>query len=141
MILWNAELAKRLSCKAKEKAALVPLVRSLLDLGDAVRSQGVSAHPQEDGAAKSPLVDYGLKLIAEGMPAESLEEILAIFLATSTFDGYEFLAQCVSAEALISLALGDSRELMARKLACYAGADAALGLLESLESEAGWKRP
>ncbi|HEY9055184.1 MAG TPA: hypothetical protein VIO60_10245 [Rectinemataceae bacterium] len=139
MILWNAELTKRLSCKAKEKAALIPLVRSLLDLGDAVRSQGIGGLQQN--AQSDPLLAYGLKLVAEGVSADALEEILAIFLATSALEGYDFLAQCVSAEALLCLASGDSRELMARKLAPYAGAEAALGLLESLESESAWERP
>lgn len=137
MILWNAELTKRLACSEKEKALLPSLVEGLLALNDAAKTEGMKALSQVDDPSRRPIVVYGLRLIAEGLSVETLEEILAIYLATSTSSGYEFLSQCVCAEALLSLAAGDSREIMLRKLAPYAGAQAATTLLEALDLTKG----
>jgi hypothetical protein len=134
MILWNAELTKRLACSEREKALLPSLIAGLLELGDTAKTEGMKSLAQTEDPARRPFLAYGLRLIAEGLTADALEEILAIYLATSTLSGYEFLSQCVCAEALLSLAAGDPRDIMLRKLAPYAGAQAATGLLEKLGS-------
>jgi len=137
MILWNAELTRRLSCSEKEKTQLGPLIGGLLGLCDSAKVEGMKSISQSEDPNRHPIVAYGLRLIAEGFSAEALEEILAIYLATSTQTGYEFLSLCVRAEALLSLAAGDPRELLLRKLAPYAGAQAATSLLDSLGPENG----
>ena len=137
MILWNAELTRRLSCSEREKAQLPLLIGELLDLCDASNAEGLKSLAQAGDTAHRPFLAYGLRLIAEGISSDALEEILAIYLATSTLSGFEFLSQCVCTEALLSLASGDARDVMLRKLAPYAGAQAATGLLDSLGSGTG----
>jgi hypothetical protein len=137
MILWNAELTRRLSCSERERALLPSLIGGLLDLGDSAKAEGIKSLAQSGDPSKRPFLSYGLRLIAEGISTEALEEILAIYLATSTLSGYDFLSLCVCAEALLSMAAGDSRDIMLRKLAPYAGAQAATGLLETLGSGNG----
>ena len=83
------------------------------------------------------MLTYGFRLLAEGFSAEVLEEILAIYLSTSTLTGFEFLKQCIYVEALLSVAAGDPRDLLLRKLAPYCGADKAFSLLQALDSEGG----
>ncbi|MDX9827339.1 MAG: hypothetical protein RBT73_06290 [Spirochaetia bacterium] len=133
MIMWNAELTKRLSCTEKEKAALPGLVTGLLDLADRLRAGGIKsligAGPEKD----QDILAYGLRMISEGLSSETLEEILAIYLATSTLTGYDFLVQCIYVEAILSIAGGDSRELLLRKLAPYCGAEKAFALLKAQE--------
>jgi hypothetical protein len=74
-------------------------------------------------------------MISEGLSLETLEEVLAIYLATSTLSGYEFLVQCIYVEALLSIAAGDSRDLLLRKLAPYCGAEKAFALLKAQEPD------
>jgi len=136
MILWNAELTKRLSCEEKEKAALPSLVHDLLALSDKARGEGIKAL-LETTAGEGPMLSYGCRLIAEGYSEEVLEEILAVYLTTSTLTGFEFLKQCISAEALLGIAAGDSRDLLLRKLAPYCGADKATALLRALDAAGG----
>ena len=139
MILWNAELAKRLACSDKEKAALTPIISDLLSISDKVRLEGIKPLAAVKPTAESMILSYGLRLIAEGLSSEALEEILAIYLSTSTLTGFEFLKQCVYTEALLAIAVGDSREMLLRKLAPYCGAEKAFSLLLALDSESGEK--
>jgi len=139
MILWNAELTKRLSCSDKEKAALTPIISELMVISDKARAEGIKPLIAAKPAIESTMLTYGLRLIAEGLSTEALEEILAVYLSTSTFTGFEFLKQCVYAEALLAIASGDSREMLLRKLAPYCGAEKAFSLLLALDSENGEK--
>jgi len=133
MILWNAELSKRLSCTEKEKAALPGLVGELLDLSDKARTGGVKSVAEAE--KNHDMLSYGLRMIAEGFSQETLEEILAIYLSTSGLSGFELLVQCIHVEAILGIAAGDSRELLLRKLAPYCGADKAFALLRSQEPQ------
>lgn len=147
MILWNAELTKRLACSDKEKAALPSIVQELLAISDKTRNEGILPLASADQSLtdqsktdrsridQSPMLYYGFRLIAEGLSVEALEEILAIYLATSAYSGFEFLKQCMYVEALLSIASGDSRELLLRKLVPYCGAEKAFSLLKALDAE------
>lgn len=147
MILWNAELTKRLACSDKEKAALPAIVQELLAISDKTRNEGILPLASADQSLtdqsktdrskidQSPMLYYGFRLIAEGLSTEALEEILAIYLTTSAYSGFEFLKQCMYVEALLSIAAGDSRELLLRKLVPYCGAEKAYSLLKALDAE------
>ena len=137
MILWNAELTKRLACSDKEKAALPAIVQELLAISDKTRNEGILplASADQSKIDQSPMLHYGFRLIAEGLSVEALEEILAIYLATSAYSGFEFLKQCMYVEALLSIASGDSRELLLRKLVPYCGTEKAFSLLKALDAE------
>jgi hypothetical protein len=137
MILWNAELTKRLTCSDKEKAALPSIIQDLLAIADRARIDGIQPLISASPSDKPTMLSYGFRLIAEGLSTESLEEILAIYLSTSTLSGFEFLKQCVYVEALLGIAGGDSRELLLRKLAPYCGAEKAFSLLKALDPENG----
>ena len=132
MIYWNADLARRLACSDKDKEALPSLIGELIDEADRARLEGVKALAESLSGTGNPMLAYGLRLISEGLSAEALEDILAIYLSTSQFYGYDFLRQCIQAEALLGIASGDSREMLLRKLAPYCGAERSLKLLESL---------
>ncbi len=133
MIMWNAELAKRLSCTEKEKAALPALITGLLDLADRLRAGGIKSFIGVDLEKDQDILAYGLRMISEALSMETLEEVLAIYLATSTLTGFEFLVQCIYVEALLSIAAGDTRDLLLRKLAPYCGAEKAFALLKAQE--------
>jgi len=134
MILWNSELVRRLSCTDEEKAALPKLIRSLVALAARTRVEGVKALQTSGTELQGdPMILYGFRLIAEGLPVETLEEILAVHLTVDPETGYEFLTRCVCAETLVSIAAGDAPEITLRKLAPYCGAQAALALLSSTE--------
>ncbi len=135
MIMWNAELTKRLSCTEKEKAALPTLVTGLLDLADRLRAGGIKSLIGAESGKDQDILAYGLRMISEGLSLETLEEVLAIYLAMSTLSGYEFLVQCIYVEALLSIAAGDSRDLLLRKLAPYCGAEKAFALLKAQEPD------
>jgi hypothetical protein len=137
MILWNADLTKRLACSDKEKAALPSIVGELLDMADKARIEGIKTLNGAVSQEESPMLYYGFRMIAEGLSTETLEEILAVYLSTSTFSGFDFLKQCLYIEALLGIASGDPRELLLRKLAPYCGADKAFGLLNALEPGSG----
>lgn len=135
MIYWNAELAKRLLCSDEEKAALPYIIKNLLSIASKARIEGLKSLMNDATIPQDALLSYGFRLIAEGLAIEALEEILAIYLATSTKIGFDFLKQCVYAETLVSIASGDSVDLTLRKLAPYCGAERAYALLESIEAE------
>jgi flagellar motor component MotA len=139
MILWNAELTRRLSCTKQERASLPSIVDELLILHARIKEEGLKDFQEDPEIRKKPLLVYGLRLILEGVSGETLEEILAIYLITSSLEGFEFLVQCVYTEALLSLASGDSSEVLLRKLAPYCGAEYATELLESLSPSNGRK--
>ncbi|HWR13141.1 MAG TPA: hypothetical protein VN445_15055 [Rectinemataceae bacterium] len=135
MIFWNAELTKRLACTDKEKAALPSIVQGLLAISDRVRDEGILPLASAEQTASQPeMLRYGFRLITEGLSTEVLEEILAIYLTTSGLSGFEFLKQCVYVEALLSIAAGDSRDLLLRKLVPYCGAEKAFSLLKALDA-------
>jgi len=66
---------------------------------------------------------YGLSLVSEGLAGEILEEILAVLLYMSKANGLAFLKQCIAAEALLSIAIGEDIDVMFRKLVPYCGID------------------
>jgi flagellar motor component MotA len=134
MILWNSELVKRLSCTDEEKSSLPKLIRSLVALAARARIEGVKALQTSGTELQGDsLLVFGFRLIAEGLPVETLEEILAVHLAVDPETGYEFLTRCLCAETLVSIAAGDAPEITLRKLAPYCGAESALTLLSSTE--------
>lgn len=135
MILWNAELTKRLACTEKEKAALPGLVTAVLDLADRLRAGGIKSLIGAELEKDQDILAYGLRMISEGLSPETLEGILAIYLATSTLTGYEFLVQCIYVEAILGIAAGDPRDLLLRKLAPYCGAEKAFALLKAQEPQ------
>jgi flagellar motor component MotA len=136
MILWNADLAKRLACPDEEKTSLPLIIKDLLRLATKSRIEGPKALLNEAATAKNSMLSYGLRLIGEGLSVESLEEILSIYLAVSPSSGFEFLKLCLYVETLVSIAAGDSPELTLRKLAPYCGIEKSYALLASLESQA-----
>ncbi len=141
MIMWNAELTKRLACTEKEKAALPGFVTGILDLADRLRAGGIKSLIGAELEKNQDILAYGLRMISEGLSPETLEEILAIYLATSTLTGYEFLVQCIYVEAILGIASGDSRDLLLRKLAPYCGAEKAFALLKAQEPQGPAETP
>lgn len=132
MILWNAELARRLSCTKREKAHIGDIVKELLSVHALARTEGIKALVDSAAAKDKPVLSHGLRLIQDGVSGETLEEILAIYLITSSWTGLEFLTQCLQTEALLSLAAGDSRDVFLQKLVPYCGVDQAAEVLASL---------
>lgn len=134
MILWNSELVRRLSCTDEEKSGLPRHIKSLVALAARARIEGVKAlQTRGTDLQGDSMMLFGLRLIAEGLPVETLEEILAVHLAVEPETGYKFLARCLCAETLLSIASGDAPEVTLRKLAPYCGAESALALLASTE--------
>jgi flagellar motor component MotA len=134
MIQWNAELSRRLSCTAEEKAGLVPVIRRFLDLAATYRSEGMSALEATSRGFAEPLFSVGIRLMAEGVSGETLEDIMATYLAVSQESGYPFLQSCVIAEGILGLSSGEEPAVLVRRLAAYFGAEDALPLLEELET-------
>jgi len=135
MILWNADLAKRLACPDEDKASLPLLIQEMLRTATRSRIEGLKTLAGEAVAAKNHMLSCGLRLISEGMSVETLEEVLSIYLAVSPESGIEFMKLCIYAETLVSIAAGDSPELTLRKLAPYCGIEKSYALLETLESQ------
>jgi hypothetical protein len=133
MIIWNAELARRLTCSDDERRALGPIIRRFIDLGRKARREGYLALEAEAAASNDPLLKVGLRLVAEGVSGEALEDILATYLHAGDEKGWPFLKACATVEGLISLSEGDDNPLMIRKLVAWYGADRALSLLQELE--------
>ncbi len=134
MIQWNAELSRRLSCQAEEKAALVPIIRRFLDLSATYRSEGMSSLEAASRGFDESLFSVGIQLMAEGISGETLEDILATYLAVSQESGYAFLRSCVIAEGILGLSSGEEPAVLVRRLAAYFGAEDAIPLLEELET-------
>jgi hypothetical protein len=133
MIHWSAELARRLACADDEKRVLGPLIRRFVELLRRARLEGYQSLEAEADRTEDPLLRVGLKLVAEGLSGEPLEEILATYLLVADEKGAAFLRSCAVAEGLISLAEGDEAALMIRKLAAYYGADRAASVLQEIE--------
>ncbi|MBL8967115.1 MAG: hypothetical protein JNG85_08900 [Spirochaetaceae bacterium] len=136
MIRWNAELARRLACGDEEKRALGPLIRRFVELSRTTRREGYLALESELSGLDDPLFKVGLRLVAEGLSGEALEEILATYLLAADEKGWPFLRSCAIVDGLLSLAEGDEPALMVRKLVAYFGADRALAALQELEGSA-----
>lgn len=134
MIRWSAELARRMNCGDEEKRALGPLVRRFVDLSRKTRREGFQSLEAEAASIEDPLFKIGLRLVAEGLAGEPLEDILSTYLLASDEKGWPFLKACVTIEGLLSLAEGDDPDLMVRKLVAYYGADRALAALQELET-------
>lgn len=137
MIQWNADLSRRLGCPSEEKAGLVPLIKRFVELSSICRTEGLAALESQARSIADPLFTAGTRLIAEGISGETLEDILSTYLAVSPASGFDFLKSCVMAEGLTSLSNGDDPALLLRKLSAYFGAEAAMPLLEELESAQG----
>jgi len=136
MIRWNAELAKRLACGDDDRRALGPLIRRFIDLSRKARKEGYLALEADAALADDPLLKVGLRLVAEGVSGEALEDILATYLLAGDDRGWPFLKACATIEGLISLSEADDNPLMIRKLVAYYGADRALAVLQELEGTA-----
>ncbi len=133
MIRWNAELVRRLACAEEEKRALGPLIRRFVELSRKARREGFQALESDIASLDDPLFRIGLRLVAEGLSGQALEDILATYLLTADEKGWPFLRACAVIDGLLSLAEGDEPALMARKLVAYFGADRALAALQELE--------
>jgi flagellar motor component MotA len=133
MIHWNAELAKRLACSDDDRRALGPLIRRFIDLARKARKEGYLALEADAALAEDPLLTVGLRLVAEGVSGEALEDILATYLMAGEDKGWPFLKACATIEGLVSLSEADDNPLMIRKLVAYYGADRALAVLQELE--------
>jgi len=136
MIRWNADLAKRLACSDDERRALGPLIRRFIDLARKSRKEGFLSLEADAAQSEDPLLTVGLRLMAEGVSGETLEDILATYLFASDEKGWPFLRACATVEGLLSLSAGDESPLMIRKLVAYYGADRALAVLSELEAAA-----
>lgn len=136
MIRWNAELARRLACGDEEKRALGPLIRRFVEFSRKGRREGYQALEADIASLDDPLFKIGLRLVAEGLSGEALEEILATYLLAADEKGWPFLRACAVVDGLLSLAEGDEPALMVRKLVAYFGADRALAALQELEGSA-----
>lgn len=134
MIHWNSDLTKRMACHETEKAAIPEVIGNLVAIAVKAKNEGIKALSKDSKTADDAFLSYGLRLVSEGIAVETLEEILAISLASSVATGFEFLKLCVNAEAIVSIAGGDLPELTMRKLVPYCGADKASRTLEILES-------
>ena len=138
MIQWNAELARRLSCRDEDKRQLTPLIRRFIELARKARSDGFQSLAGEGSEEDDPLLSLGLRLVLEGLAEEALEDVLATYLVVEDRDGWPFLKACVIIEGLLALAADDGPALIARKLVAYYGAEkaaAALGELEKGDDE------
>jgi len=133
MIRWNAELAKRFACSEDDRRGLGPLIRRFIDLSRKARKEGYLALEADAAQSDDPLMKVGLRLVAEGVSGETLEEILATYLFSSDDKGWPFLKTCATIEGLVSLSESDDNPLMIRKLVAYYGADRALAVLQELE--------
>ncbi len=129
MIQWNAALAKRLACAEDRKSALPNIVRALAGYSQKARTEGLGALAEAVKSAEDPFLAFGLSLVGEGLSGEVLEDILAAHLVTGGLQGFDFLKACMTAEALVSISLGDAPALTVRKLAAYCGAERAVPLL------------
>lgn len=136
MIQWNADLARRLTCRDEEKKGLGPIIKRLMDLDRKARNEGFLSLESDLAAIDDPLLAVGVRLVMEGVSGEALEEILATYLLIEGRSGWPFLKACVTIEGLLALAESDDPALMARKLLPYFGADKALAALEELEKSA-----
>ncbi len=133
MIHWNAELARRLTCTESEREAIDPAIRRILALAAGFGSGGAATLVRLAKESGDPLLEIGATLVAEGVPKETLENILATYLAVSDESGLPFVLACISAEGLVGIAEGDDLSLLIRKLVAYRSAGGALELLETLE--------
>ncbi len=140
MIQWNADLSRRLSCSGEEKTGLVSLIKRFLDLSATYRTEGLTAMEAASRNFTEALFTAGIQLMAEGISGETLEDILATYLAVSPDTGYAFLQSCVIAEGIVGLSNGDDPAVLVRKLAAYFGAGDALPLLDELETAHGTGR-
>lgn len=129
MIQWNAALVRRLSCSDDRKSALPNIVRKLAGYSQKARTEGLGALAEAAKAEDDPFLSFGLSLVGEGLSGDVLEDILAAHLVTGELHGFEFLKACMTAEALVSISLGDAPALTVRKLAAYCGAERAIPLL------------
>ncbi|MEI6385638.1 MAG: hypothetical protein WCQ50_03320 [Spirochaetota bacterium] len=136
MIRWNAELAKRLACGDDDRRALGPLIRRFIDLARKARKEGFLALEADAMQSEDPLLKVGLRLVAEGIPADALEDILSTYLLAGDEKGWPFLRSCATIEGLLSLSAGDDSAILIRKLVAYYGADRALAVLQELEGTA-----
>ncbi len=137
MIQWNADLARKLSCRDEEKKGLGPIIKRLMDLDRKARGEGFLSLESELPSIDDPLLAVGVRLVMEGVSGEALEEILATYLLIEGRSGWPFLKACVTIEGLLALAESDDPGLMARKLLPYFGAEKALPALEELEKGLG----
>ncbi len=136
MIRWSAELARRMACGDEDKRALSPLIRRFIELSRKVRREGFQSLEAELAASDDSLFKIGLRLVAEGLSGEPLEDILSTYLLTQDEKGWPFLRACVTIEGLLAIAEGDEAALIVRKLVPYFGADRAFAALQDLESSA-----
>ena len=135
MVQWNAELARRLSCKEDEKRQLGGLIRRFMSLARTARSEGFQALEGQVDESDDPLLVLGLRLVLEGLPEEALEDVLSTYLLAENRSGWPFLKACVIIEGLLALAGDDEPAVIAQKLVAYYGADRAVAVLEELEAE------
>lgn len=136
MIRWSAELSRRLACSDEDKRALGPLIRRFVDLARKMRREGLVSLEAEMTAVEDPLFKIGLRLVAEGLAGEPLEDILSTYLLNLDEKGWPFLRACVTIEGLLSIAEGDEPALIVRKLVPYYGVDRAFAALQDLEASA-----
>ncbi|MDA8426813.1 MAG: hypothetical protein M0Z80_11815 [Treponema sp.] len=135
MIQWNAEFARRLSCREEEKRQMAPLIRRFMDLARIAGREGYQSLEASLSERDDPLLALGLRLVIEGLPEPALEDVLATYLVAEDRSGWPFLKACVIIEGLLALAAADEPALLARKLVAYYGADRAAAVLEELERE------
>jgi flagellar motor component MotA len=125
-----------MACGDEDKRALSPLIRRFIELSRKVRREGFQSLEAELAASDDSLFKIGLRLVAEGLSGEPLEDILSTYLLTQDEKGWPFLKACVTIEGLLSIAEGDEAALIVRKLVPYFGADRAFAALQDLESSA-----
>jgi flagellar motor component MotA len=135
MIYWNADLAEKIACTREEMESLPEYIDHLLEVSKVVRQTGIQPALQQFSYEKDALLRYGLLLVSEGLAGEILEEMLAILLYVTPEKGLNFLRQCIAAEAILSIANGEDKDTLVRKLLPYCGIDKALVAMSTRKLE------
>ncbi|MDD3814288.1 MAG: hypothetical protein PHZ02_06530 [Desulfocapsaceae bacterium] len=107
-MLRDLALAAKSACSQEDQESLVPIVRTLKDLGDKAKKRGILSLEEEQATIEDRFFRIGLQLIIDQSEPEIIRDILDSDIYYNESNGRELLKKIIIREGLLRIQAGDT---------------------------------
>lgn len=107
-MLRDLSLAAKAACSKEDQKSLVPIIKTLKDLGEKAKKKGILALEEEQAAIKDPFLQMGLQLVIDQSDPEMVRDILDSDIYYNESNGRELLRKILVREGLLRIQSGET---------------------------------
>lgn len=100
------EIIARSRCSRTEQVACVSLVSEIVRIALKARREGILSLEREIGTLSSPLLSRGIRYVSDGVPEETVKELLYNHVVFSGEKGRRLRRACLIAEGVVAIQEG-----------------------------------